>query len=257
MEPDITNNRLVSIITPVYNGERFMSQTIDSVLRQTYPHWEMLIINDGSRDNSLAIAQDYAARDPRIRVIDQPNAGSAAARNNGIRQAQGRYIALLDADDLWEPAFLESQLRFMADNNARLVCSAHKRIDEQGREILRPYTPPFRATYRDMLRTCSITCLTGLYDTVPYGKFYLREDFRSLRDDYLFWLEIMRRAGDVYGNPEVLGSYRMSTSGVSHSKRRMIRPQYLAYRRGLGMGVLPSLYYLCCWAWAGFMKYRK
>lgn len=251
------NDKLVSIITPVYNGERFVAQTIESVLRQTYPHWEMLIVNDGSKDASLDIAQRYSTQDSRIRVIDQANAGSAAARNNGIRQAQGRYIALLDADDLWEPTFLESQLRFMAENNAQLVCSAHKRVDEEGTEILRPYYPPQHATYRDMLRTCSITCLTGLYDTVPYGKFYLREDFRSLRDDYLFWLEIMRKTGIVYGNQEVLGSYRMSAKGVSHNKRRMVRPQYMAYRRGLGMGVLPSLYYLCCWAWAGFMKYRK
>ena len=98
---------LVSIITPLYNGEAFVAQTIDSVLAQTYTNWEMIIINDGSKDNSENIVRTYCDLDPRIKLFNQPNAGSAAARNNGIRRAEGRYIALLDADDLCEPFFLE------------------------------------------------------------------------------------------------------------------------------------------------------
>ncbi|MBQ3914697.1 MAG: glycosyltransferase family 2 protein, partial [Paludibacteraceae bacterium] len=97
------NNNLVSIITPLYNGERFIAQTIESVLTQTYTEWEMLIINDGSTDKSEEIALSYAEKDNRIRVYSQPNGGSASARNHGIRRAKGRYIALLDSDDLWEP----------------------------------------------------------------------------------------------------------------------------------------------------------
>ena len=122
---------LVSIITPLYNGERFVAQTIESVLAQTYPHWEMIIINDGSKDNSEAIVQKYTEQDARIQLVSQPNAGSAAARNNGIRRASGRYIALLDADDLWEPFFLESQLNLMQKTSALLVYGSHKRIDAQ------------------------------------------------------------------------------------------------------------------------------
>ena len=120
---------LVSIITPLYNGEAFVAQTIDSVLSQTYTNWEMIIINDGSKDNSENIVRSYCDTDSRIKLFNQKNAGSAAARNNGIRRAQGRYIALLDADDLWEPFFLESQLALMREHNALLVYGAHKRID--------------------------------------------------------------------------------------------------------------------------------
>ena len=108
---------LVSIITPLYNGEAFVAQTIDSVLAQTYTNWEMIIINDGSKDNSENIVRTYCDLDPRIKLFNQPNGGSAAARNNGIRRAEGRYIALLDADDLWEPFFLESQLALMREHN--------------------------------------------------------------------------------------------------------------------------------------------
>ena len=196
----------VSIITPLYNGERFLSQTIESVLAQTYQDWEMIIVNDGSTDKGEEIARSYAAKDSRIRVYSQPNAGSAAARNNGIRNATGRYIALLDADDLWEPFFLESQLALIHEKNAVLVYGAHKRINADGKEIMRPFYPPQSITYNNLLHTCSVTCLTALYDSKPYGKIYLHEEFRSLRDDYVYWLEIMKKAGRAWGNERIVGS---------------------------------------------------
>ena len=92
---------LVSIITPCYNGEKYLAQTIECVLAQTHEQWEMIIIDDGSKDNSAAVVREYAEKDSRITLLQQENAGSAAARNNGIRNANGQYIALLDADDLW------------------------------------------------------------------------------------------------------------------------------------------------------------
>lgn len=248
---------LVSIITPLYNGERFLAETIESVLAQTYPNWEMIIINDGSKDRSLEIATSYAEKDERIHVFSQPNGGSAAARNNGIRRAEGRYIALLDADDLWEPQFLSLQLDLMKRKSCQLVYGAHKRINEKGEEILMPFYPPSRVTYPDMLRTCSISCLTGLYDTVPFGKVYLREEFRSLRDDYIFWLEIIKKSGKAYGNMHILGSYRILNSSVSRKKWKVIRPQFNVYYKVEHLGFLRSVYYTICWAFNGFFKYCK
>lgn len=250
-------DELVSIITPLYNAERYVAQTIESVLAQTYPHWEMIIINDGSRDGSERIAQCYAERDARIHVFSQPNGGSAAARNNGIRRAVGRYIALLDADDMWEPYFLESQIALLHERNCQLVYGAHRRVDENGVECLKPFVPPERIDYQSLLRTCSISCLTALYDTVPYGKFYLHEEFRSLRDDYVLWLEIMRHCGVAYGNSRILGSYRMLKNSATSGKWKMVRPQYRVYREVEKMGVLRSCYYLCAWAVYGIIKYRK
>lgn len=251
------DNRTVSIITPLYNGERFLAQTIDSVLRQTYRDWEMIIVNDGSTDHGPEIAARYAQHYSRITLVSQPNAGSAAARNNGIRRARGRYIALLDADDLWLPDFLASQLALMREKQTQLVYGSHTRIDENNRECLRPFIAPEKITYHDLLKTCSISCLTGLYDTVPYGKVYLHEEFRSLRDDYIYWLEIIKKCGTAYGNQNIVGAYRILGTSVSNKKRRVIKPQFRVYREVEHLGLLSSLYYLGCWAWAGYKKYKK
>jgi glycosyltransferase involved in cell wall biosynthesis len=217
----------------------------------------MIIINDGSKDNSENIVRGYCDIDSRIKLFNQPNAGSAAARNNGIRQAQGRYIALLDADDLWEPNFLESQLALMEEHNALLVYGAHKRIDANNNECLQPFIPPKRITYTDLLKTCSITCLTGLYDTSKYGKVYLHEEFRSLRDDYIYWLEIIKQTGEAWGNQNIIGSYRILGNSVSRNKKKVIKPQFLVYYKVEKLGLIRSLYYLAQWAINGFIKYRK
>ena len=161
---------LVSIITPCYNGARYLADTIESVLGQTYARWEMVIVDDGSTDDTPGIAKAYAARDRRVQLIRQQNAGTARARNVGMKRAKGQYIALLDADDLWEPDFLEKQLDFMAQTGAVCVCSAYRHIDENGREFQHPTVPPQRITPRDMRVMNRIGCLTGLYDTQKHGK---------------------------------------------------------------------------------------
>lgn len=250
-------NNKVSIITPLYNGERFVGRTIESVLAQTYGDWEMIVINDGSKDSGPEIVNNYCKKDDRIKLFNQENGGSASARNNGIRRATGRYIALLDADDTWMPKFLESQLRLMKETGALLVYGSHFRIDENENEILKPFIVPARIEYRDLLKTCYISCLTGLYDTSKYGKVYLHEEFRSLRDDYVYWLEIIRKCSFACGNQEIIGSYRIFTQSTSRNKKKVIIPQYKVYRKALGLNVAKSLYYLTCWAVNGYMKYRK
>ncbi|MEI6752668.1 MAG: glycosyltransferase family 2 protein [Paludibacter sp.] len=248
---------LVSIITPLYNGERFVSQTIECVLAQTYTNWEMIIVNDGSKDNSEVIVKEYVNKDNRIKLFSQPNAGSAAARNNGIRRAAGQYIALFDADDLWEPCFLESQIELLKEKNAFLVYGAHKRIDENNKECLKPYFPPKKVTYKDILKTCSISCLTGLYDISKFGKVYLNEEFKSLRDDHIYWLDILKKTGVAYGNQQIIGSYRMLGASVSRNKKKVIIPQFKVYYNCEKLGLIRSIYYLTNWAFNGYIKYRK
>ena len=197
----------VSIITPCYNASRFISQTIDSVLTQTFTDWEMIIVDDGSKDDSSDIVEKYVKKDSRIRLIQQPNGGSANARNHGIREATGRYIALLDADDLWLPQFLEKQIEFMKEKNAICVYSSYKRIDENSNEILKPLICRPFVNYKKMQITNFIGCLTGLYDSSKYGKKNLDEKLKSIRDDYAYWLEIVKLENAAYGNPEVLACY--------------------------------------------------
>jgi teichuronic acid biosynthesis glycosyltransferase TuaG len=248
---------LVSIITPMYNGERFVSDTIESVLKQTYPHWEMFVIDDGSDDNGPEIVRDYVSKDSRIKLLKQQNAGSAAARNNGIRLASGQYISLLDADDTWNPDFLQKQLKLMRDKHALLVYSSHTRIDEHSRECLRPYIVPERVTYGDLLKTCYISCLTGVYDISVHGKVYLHEDMKSLRDDYVYWLEIIKKVKVAYGNKDVIANYRILASSASRKKEKVIIPQFKVLYQVEKLGLIRSLYYLCCWAVISYYKYRK
>jgi Glycosyl transferase family 2 len=111
----MSQDPLVSVILPVYNGETSVGQTLQSALSQTYRNIEVLVVDDGSSDRTRIIVEEYAARDPRVRIIDQPNGGVARARNNGIAQARGEFIATLDADDLWDPAKIERQVRRMLE----------------------------------------------------------------------------------------------------------------------------------------------
>lgn len=248
---------LVSIITPMFNGERFVGTTIESVLNQTYTNWEMIITDDGSKDNGPNLVTAFAAKDSRIKLLSQSNAGSAAARNTGIKQAKGQYIALLDADDTWNRDFLEKQIRLMKEKGALLVYSSHTRIDEDSKECLQPYIVPEKVGYTDLLKNCYISCLTGLYDTSVYGKVYLREDMKSLRDDYVYWLEIIKKVKVAYGNKEVLANYRMLDSSASRKKSRVIIPQFKVLYKVEKLGLVRSLYYMVNWAIISYIKYRK
>lgn len=248
---------LVSIITPMYNGERFVGETIDSVLNQTYSNWEIIVIDDGSKDKGPEKVKAYADKDSRISIFSQANGGSAAARNNGIRRAKGQYIALLDADDTWNPDFLEKQIQLMNEKKALLVYSSHTRIDEFSKEILKPFIVPEKIGYHDLLKSCYISCLTGLYDTSVYGKVYLREDMRSLRDDYVYWLEIMKKVKVAYGNKEVIANYRILNSSASRKKNKVIIPHFKVLYKVEQLGLVKSLYYLGNWAFISYFKYRK
>jgi glycosyltransferase involved in cell wall biosynthesis len=248
---------LVSIITPMYNGERFVGDTINSVLNQTYSNWEIIVIDDGSKDKGPEKVKAYADKDSRINIFSQANGGSAAARNNGIRRAKGQYISLLDADDTWNPDFLEKQIKLMNDKKALLVYSSHTRIDENSKEILKPFIVPEKITYDDLLKSCYISCLTGLYDTSVYGKVYLREDMKSLRDDYVYWLEIIKKVKIAYGNKEVIANYRILNSSASRKKSKVIIPHFKVLYKVEKLGLVKSLYYLSNWAFISYFKYRK
>ena len=247
---------LVSIITPCYNGAKYISETIDSVLAQTYTQWEMIIIDDGSKDNSAEIVKNYMEKDDRIKFLQQENAGSAAARNNGIRNAEGQYIALLDADDLWEPEFLQEQIAFMTEKDAVCVYCSYKCIDENSNEILNPVICRPEITTKDMMVTNYIGCLSGLYSIERHGKIYLREELKSLRDDYAFWLDIVKLENKAYGNQKLLARYRVLATSTTGNKKKLIKKQYRFYRDYLKLGVFKSLTNLVRWGVMGLKKYK-
>lgn len=248
---------LVSIITPCYNGSKYIAQTIESVLAQTYQNWEMLIIDDGSKDNSAEIIKEYAKKDSRICLIQQPNGGSANARNHGIREAKGQYIALLDADDLWKPEFLTEQIAFMKEKQACCVYSSYERIDENSNECLSPLVCCPFVTYKDMLVRNYIGCLTGLYDCSKNGKIYLHEELKSIRDDYAYWLDVVKISGTAYGNQKVLARYRVLQNSTTGKKKKLIKAQYKFYRNYLKLNPFVSVLHTLRWGIAGLINFSK
>ena len=246
---------LVSFITPSYNSAKFVSETILSVQAQTISDWELVIVNDGSTDNSPNIINSFAKNDHRIRIINQNNSGSAAARNNALRNATGRYICFLDADDILAPNFISSQLNYIRTNNAALVFASYNRIDVSGKIILRPFIVPSKVDYNGLLKTCSISCLTAMYDREKVGEHYFNEDLRSMRDDYVFWLSMLKKINIAYGNKEILGSYRIMTQSTTGNKRKVIKPQFDVYYKIEKLGIIKSLYYMLCWAMNSVLKY--
>ena len=154
----------VSIIVPMYNAEKFIGKTIESVLSQTYENWEMLIMNDVSTDNSLAVVNEYVKKDDRIKVVNtEKNMGVVKGRNHLVDLANGKYIAFLDADDYWHSQKLEKQIQFMKEKNAGISCTEYTRVKENGEKINEVVIKP-EISYTDMLKNNYLGCLTVMYD---------------------------------------------------------------------------------------------
>lgn len=245
---------LVSIITPSYNCERFIAKTIESVLAQTYKNWEMIIIDDCSPDNSNKIIEEYIKKDNRIKLIKlKKNSGPAIARNRGIEEAKGRYIAFLDADDLWYPKKLEQQIVFMDENDLSFTYSSYNLIDEEGND-LGFFKTKEKITYREMLKTCSVGCLTAIYDTEKLGKVYMPNILK--RQDYGLWLKILRKINATKGIMEPLGAYRILKNSVSSNKINAAKYQWKIYREVEKLSLIKSVYYFIHYAYYGFKKYK-
>jgi len=247
-------NNLVSIITPSYNSSRFISQTIESVLSQTYQYWEMLIIDDCSMDNSNDIISKYTKEDNRIKLIKlETNNGPAVARNIGIKEAKGQYIAFLDSDDLWKPKKLEKQIKFMKENKLWLTYSAYDRIDKNN-NILNNKSVKEVINYEDMLKSNHIGNLTGIYDCTKMGKLYM-DDIGH--EDYLLWLKIMKQIETTQGINESLAQYRVLTDSLSSNKIKALKWQWHIYRNIVKLNVFDSSYYLLHYIYNAIIKRNK
>ena len=186
---------LVSIITPMYKGAAFVGETIESVLNQTYANWEMIIVDDCSPDDGAGINVVKSYNDPRIKLIESKvNKGSSGARNIALREAKGRYIAFLDSDDIWPETYLESQIDFITKNNAFIVYGAVQHIDEKTKEkIGKPFLRPKRINYNGLLKICPICPSATIYDLNKCNKHYFNEALGSLRDDWVYWLDMLKK----------------------------------------------------------------
>lgn len=220
---------LVSVITPVYNSERFISKTIKSVQVQTFQSWEMVIVDDCSTDNTVSIIQHYQKKDSRIKLIQlSENKGPAVARNTAINYAVGRYLAFLDGDDQWTPNKLKVQLEFMHKYQIAFSFTKYKIIDENGNDTGNVIDIPNQVNYKELLKDNIIGCLTVMLDTDKIGKVQMI-DIRS-RQDYVLWLTLLKRGYQAYGIQEVLAKYRIVGNSLSSNKLKMAKQNWKVYR---------------------------
>lgn len=242
----------VSVITPLYNSAEFIDKTIRSVLAQTYHDWEMIMVDDCSKDRSLVIAQSYAELDGRIKVIAlDKNSGAAVARNAAIRAAKGRYIAFLDSDDQWLPHKLETQLSFMRNRDVAFSFSAYEKIDEYGGAV-GVVGVPERVGYTDLLKVCSIGCLTSVYDTKKLGKIYM--PLIRKRQDLGLWLRILKKEPYAYGIDQVLAKYQLRSGSISANKFLAAKFTWRLYRKVEGLGFLAAGYYFLHYSVNGVLR---
>jgi len=249
----MNDKSLVSIITAVYNAELYISETIESVIAQDYLNWELIVVDDHSTDMSLSMAKKYE-KDSRIHVYQLPTKSpsmAAGTRNFGIDLAKGKYITFLDGDDTWNPNFLSSQLHFMKEKGCSFAFSSFFwRAANKDKNFI----VPEKVTYKDILKTNSITCLTAIYDRDAIGVFYMPEEAYK-REDFGCFLSILKKVQYAYGNPEVLAMYRLHGNSASSKKQKMIKWQWRVYRRVEHINFFSSVYYLSCWAINGLKKH--
>ena len=242
----------VSVIMPAFNDENFISESICSVISQSYVDWELIVVDDASSDNTVNYVESLAHADERIHLIRlKINSGSAVARNTGIKNARGRFIAFLDADDLWLPFKLEKQLSFMRSNGYPFVFSSYNKINING-GVLTSVCVPSVVSYSSLLKTNSIGCLTAMYDTKFFGKVYM-PNIRK-RQDLGLWLDLIRRAKFAYGLNEILAQYRVRSGSVSANKLSAASYTWRLYRDVEKLNFFRSCYYFGHYAVRGIIR---
>lgn len=251
------NDCLVSIITPCFNSEHYLAQTIGSVLNQTYHNWEMLVVDDCSTDGTADIVLQYAKDDPRIKYFKtvNPSGSPTLPRNIGIENATGRYIAFLDSDDLWLPTKLEEQVKTLVANpNAAVVFSCYDKINEKGEQLGRVDTSVSKVSYEELLYGNVIGCLTGMYDTEKVGKVFMRY---VGHEDYVLWLEILKKGYVAVNTCNVQAMYRVRSGSVSADKFKAARWQWNIYRNVECLSILKAIRCFVAYAFKGFLKSLK
>ena len=245
---------LVSIIVPVYNAEPYIHKTIQSVLDQTFTDWELILVNDCSKDNSLVIAKQYEQLHNNIHVYsNEINHGVSYTRNKAISYAQGKYIALLDADDLWHPLKLMKQITFMENNKYEVTYCNYQKMTVFG-EMKGIIKVPKKMNYKKLLEGCLINFITGVF---------LREKFNHIKfketkvEDYVYWLELFKEIEYAYGIQETLAYYRVQQNSRSSNKLDIVKFHWHIYKKVENLPYLKAIYYFSIYFIKGIIRFIK
>ena len=245
----------VSIITPVYNSEKFLNETIESVLNQTYKNWEMILVDDCSIDNSKEIICEYIKKDKRIKYYQlDKNSGAAVARNYALEKSTGRFIAYLDADDLWESSKLEKQVEFMMSYKYGFTCTDYRVIDEEGMFNGKIVKMPHEIDYNLYLRNTIIQTVGVMVDTNIVDKNLLYMPLIRRRQDAATWCKILKQEIKCIALNENLASYRRVSNSLSSNKFKAIKGTWYLYRNIENLSIFRSLYSFVGYAWNACKK---
>ena len=247
-------NPLISIVIPLYNSEKYIEETIRSVLNQTYKRYEVLIVNDKSSDQGTKLIDKLVGNDTRFTIIHLPvNKGVANARNVGIQKAKGEYIAFLDSDDVWDENKLEKQVKFLMENHSKMCCCAYRQIDEQSNVIKEKISNKKKVIdYRHLIIKNPIACFTVMIQTEIAKQIEMRN---VKHEDFVYWLDVIKKIEHIEYIDEVLGSYRKRRGSISEDKKKSAKWRWNVYRNVEHLSFIKSCYYFVNYAITGVMKH--
>ena len=246
---------LVSGIMAAYNAEKTIEQSINSVLNQTYPAVELLVVDDYSQDRTVKLVENIMARDNRVRLIyNKENSGVSYTRKHGLEEAKGAWIAILDSDDIWAPEKLEKQIILQKKMNADLLFTGSAFMDSDGQPIDWYLHAPSEVTYRHLLKQNVLSNSSSLVRKELYEKYYAVGD--GMHEDFAVWLGILKEGKKAYGVDEPLLTYRIAKSSKSGNKIKAAKMNWNTYRY-IGLNPLSAFYYECWYVVKGLMKYKN
>lgn len=252
--PSAAENPKVFVIMPAYNAGRFIEAAIRSVMGQTMTDWELLVIDDGSKDDTCAIAEALAQKDDRIRFLrNEVNMGVAKTRNRGLDLCRGSYVALLDSDDVWHPQKLERQLQRMADTGADLSYCSYAIVDANGDQAKPDYLVPETVDFHGLLRENVIGCSTVMMTAAVAKK--SRFETTLHHEDYALWTRLLRNGCRAAGCTEVLTDWRWIADSRSYDKRKSAASRWKIFRDYLKLPLTTCVWAFTNYAFAGVKKY--
>lgn len=239
-------DELVSIIVPVYNAERFLRDTIKTVQDQTYQSWELLFVNDCSKDGSVKIIEDEMKKDKRIKLFqNDKNSGAAVSRNRGIEESTGRFLCFLDADDLWDREKLEKQVSFMNEKKCEFSFTGYEFADENGIPNGKKVNVPNTITYKQALKNTTIWTSTVMFDMNLLTKEQIYMPNVRRGQDTATWWKVLKIIKCAYGLNENLSFYRRTNDSLSSNKIRALKRTWHLYRKVEKLNLVKSGYNFC------------
>lgn len=245
----------ISIITPVYNAEKYIIETAKSVLSQTYSDWEWILVDDCSTDNSFSLLLDLSQRDERIKIYKNDiNSKAFASRNRALHEACGDYIAFLDSDDVWHIDKLKIQIEFMIQHNYAFCYTGFKRFRNNVENSSKNIRVPTKVDYKSILSSNTIATSTVMLNKKAFNEIYMKDVYY---DDFVLWLDLLKIESFAYGIDRPLMYYRLSDNSLSRNKFKSIKKVYEIFKDSLGLSFFKARFYYFIWVFNTLIRYIK